>query len=106
MVYIHGGSYETGSPFIHPSDILALQGVVVVVIQYRPDPFGFLTIGDSVSSGYYGSGNTKVQRVKSNMKHFGGNPSKVAFLTQAQADLVWVFICYLLCQRTFSIKPL
>ena len=79
MVYIHGGSYETGSPFIHPSDILALQGVVVVVIQYRPDPFGFLTIGDSVSSGYYGSGNTKVQRVKSNMKHFGGNPSKVAF---------------------------
>ena len=52
------------------------------------------------------SGNTKVQRVKSNMKHFGGNPSKVAFLTQAQADLVWFFICYLLCQRTFSIKPL
>ena len=54
MVYIHGGSYETGSPFIHPSDILALQGVVVVVIQYRPGPFGFLTIGDSVSSGNYG----------------------------------------------------
>ena len=32
MVYIHGGSYETGSPFVHPSDILTLQGVVVVVI--------------------------------------------------------------------------
>ena len=31
-----------------------------------------------------------MQRVKSNMKHFGGNPSRVAFLTQAQADLVWV----------------
>ena len=50
LVYIHGGSYELGNSIMWPGDILALQGVVVVVIQYRLGPFGFLTTGDSASS--------------------------------------------------------
>ena len=42
MVYIHGGGYVLGTAITSPSDILALQGVVVVIIQYRLGPFGFL----------------------------------------------------------------
>ena len=41
LVYIHGGSNLYGTAISFPSDILALQGVVVVVIQYRLGPFGF-----------------------------------------------------------------
>ena len=44
-VYIHAGDYEVGTAITYPSDILALHGVVVVVIQYRLGPFGFLTTG-------------------------------------------------------------
>ena len=46
LVYIHGGSYKYGSAITFPSDILALHGVVIVVIQYRLGPFGFLTTGE------------------------------------------------------------
>ena len=54
MVYIHGGAYEFGSAVTSPSDILALQGLVVVIIQYRLGPFGFLTTGDSAAPGNFG----------------------------------------------------
>ena len=37
-----------------PSDILALHGVVVVVIQYRLGPFGFFTTEDSSAPGNLG----------------------------------------------------
>ena len=79
MVYIHGGGYEAGTAITYPSDILALQGVVVVVIQYRLGPFGFLTTGDSISPGNFGMLDQveALKWVKDNIKNFGGNPSKV-----------------------------
>ena len=35
IIYIHSGAYTGGHSVAFPSDILALHGVVVVVIQYR-----------------------------------------------------------------------
>ena len=79
MVYIHGGGYQIGTAVLCPSDILALHGVVVVVIQYRLGPFGFLTTGDSASPGNFGMLDQveALEWVKENIKNFGGNPSKV-----------------------------
>ena len=79
MVYIHGGSYELGTAVLFPSDILALQGVVIVVIQYRLGPFGFLTTGDSAAPGNFGMLDQveALKWVKENIGHFGGDPSKV-----------------------------
>ena len=79
MVYIHGGAYEIGTAITYPSDILALQGVVVVVIQYRLGPFGFLTTGDSAAPGNFGMLDQveALKWVKDNIANFGGNPSKV-----------------------------
>ena len=79
MVYIHGGGYQIGTTVIHPSDILALQGVVVVLIQYRLGPFGFLTTGDSAAPGNFGMLDQveALKWVKENIANFGGNPSKV-----------------------------
>ena len=79
MVYIHGGAYEYGTAITSPSDFLALHGVVVVVIQYRLGPFGFLTTGDSAAPGNFGMLDQvqALKWVKENIEHFGGDPSKV-----------------------------
>ena len=79
MVYIHGGSYELGTAVLFPSDILALHGVVIVVIQYRLGPFGFLTTGDSAAPGNFGMLDQveALKWVKKNIEHFGGDPNEV-----------------------------
>ena len=51
MVYIHGGAYLFGASVYRPGDVLALQGVVVVTIQYRLGALGFLSTGDSAALG-------------------------------------------------------
>ena len=85
MVYIHGGGYEGGTAIFYPSDNLALHGVVVVVIQYRLGPFGFLTTGDSAAPGNFGMLDQvlALKWVKENIEHFGGDPSKVTIFGQS-----------------------
>lgn len=85
MVYIHGGGYQTGSAITFNSDILALQGVVVVVIQYRLGPFGFLTTGDSASPGNFGMLDQveALRWVKDNIEHFGGNSNQVTIFGES-----------------------
>jgi len=79
LVYIHGGGYEMGTASTYHSDLLALQGVVVVVIQYRLGPFGFLTTGDSAAPGNFGMLDQveALNWVRDNIENFGGNPNKV-----------------------------
>ena len=79
MVYIPGGGYEVGTAIYYPGDILALHGVVIVVIQYRLGPFGFLTTGDSAAPGNFGMLDhvEALKWVRDNIENFGGNPNKV-----------------------------
>ena len=79
LFYIHGGGFEFGTALTYPSDLLALHGVVVVVIQYRLGPFGFLSTGDSAAHGNFGMLDQveAFKWVKANIEHFGGDPSKV-----------------------------
>ena len=79
LFYIHGGGYEYGTALTYPSDLLALHGLVVVVIQYRLGPFGFLTTGDSAAPGNFGMLDQveALKWVKENIEHFGGDPNKV-----------------------------
>ena len=85
MVYIHVGGYELGSALPWPGDILALLGLVVVVIQYRLGPFGFLTTGDSASPGNFGMLDQveALKWVKENIENFGGNPNKVTIFGES-----------------------
>ena len=85
MVYIHGGGYGAGAAIGYPSEVLALQGVVVVVIQYRLGPFGFLTIGDSAAPGNFGMLDQveALKWVKDNIEYFGGDSSKVTIFGES-----------------------
>lgn len=79
MAYIHGGNYRSGTAITSQSDILALQGVVVVIIQYRLGAFGFLTTGDSAAPGNFGMLDQveALKWIQGNIVNFGGNPGKV-----------------------------
>ena len=85
LFYIHGGAYTSGAAVLYPSDILALHGVVVVVIQYRLGPFGFLTTGDSAAPGNFGMLDQveALKWVQENIDHFGGDPSNVTIFGES-----------------------
>ena len=85
MVYIHGGGYEVGTPVISPGDVIPLWGVVLVTIQYRLGPFGFVTTGDPVAPGNYGMLDQveALKWVQENIKDFGGNPSSVTIFGES-----------------------
>lgn len=79
MVYIHDGSFNSGTSILFPGYQLALQGVVFVTIQYRLGPLGFLSNGDQLMPGNYGLLD-QVQALKwiqENIEHFNGNPLEV-----------------------------
>ena len=87
MVWIHGGSFESGSGSmgIYDGTNLATHGVVVVTINYRLGPFGFLAHPAlSAESAQKVSGNyglldqvAALKWVKDNIAGFGGDPQKV-----------------------------
>jgi len=89
LFYIHGGGFQADTAIRYPSDILALQGVVVVVIQYRLGAFGFLTTGDSASPGNFGMLDQvqALKWVKENIESFGGNPNKVTIFGESAGGI-------------------
>ncbi|MCP4630055.1 MAG: carboxylesterase family protein, partial [bacterium] len=85
-VYIHGGSNNFGRAEHYDGSILALKGdLVVVVIQYRLGPLGWLTHpalrhGDPKDdSGNFGTLDTiqALEWITKNIKAFGGDPKTV-----------------------------
>ncbi|CAL4206516.1 unnamed protein product, partial [Meganyctiphanes norvegica] len=86
MVYIHGGYYSNG--FIGSDgygDLLVAKDVIVVMLQYRLGLLGFLSTGDKKIPGNFGlrDQNLALQWVKSNIEHFGGDPSKITLFGQS-----------------------
>lgn len=84
IMFIHGGSYVFGTTARHttPGEILPQWGVVLVTIQYRLGPFGFITTGDAAAPGNWGMLD-QVQALKwiqENIQAFGGDPNKVTVL--------------------------
>jgi len=93
MVWIHGGAFMTGSGSvpIYSGDNLARKGVVVVTINYRLGPFGFLVHPDlsrEASDGTAGNYGLKDQIealkwVKRNIASFGGDPDRVTIFGES-----------------------
>ncbi len=87
MVWIHGGSFVTGSGSmaVYSGANLASKGVVLVTINYRLGPFGFLAHpaltaeSPQRTSGNYGLLDqvAALQWVKRNIAAFGGDPERV-----------------------------
>lgn len=95
MVWIHGGAFVAGSggPEYDPSRLVA-QGVVVVTINYRLGPLGFLAHRDLTDEQDGGSGNyglmdqqLALRWVQDNISTFGGDPNNVTIFGESAGGL-------------------
>ncbi|XP_038056683.1 acetylcholinesterase-like isoform X2 [Patiria miniata] len=86
MVWIHGGSFETGQGSGYDASALAVRGrVVVVTINYRLNVFGFLSTNDENAPGNFGllDQQLALKWVHENIAGFGGDPSRVTLFGQS-----------------------
>jgi para-nitrobenzyl esterase len=95
MVFIHGGAFIVGSPTseIYSGANLAAKDVVVVSMQYRLGPFGFLELGD-LDPAYKGSSNNglrdqiaALEWVKRNAQAFGGDPDNITIFGESAGSI-------------------
>jgi para-nitrobenzyl esterase len=87
MVWIHGGAYVFGSgavPWYNGTRFAQHGDVVVVTVNYRLGPFGFLHLADQFGAELAGSGNAGIldqiaalEWVRDCIGAFGGNPNDV-----------------------------
>jgi len=93
MVWIHGGGHTTGSGSLsyYDGESLARQGVVVVTINYRLGPLGYLAhpllskeSGRGVSGNYGMLDQIAALRwVQRNIAAFGGDPGRVTIFGES-----------------------
>ncbi|KAJ6631273.1 Venom carboxylesterase-6, partial [Pseudolycoriella hygida] len=79
MVYFHGGGFTIGTGNILQPQYFMDEDIVLVVVNYRLGPFGFLSLQDEHIPGNNGLKDQSValKWVQQNIVNFGGNPKKV-----------------------------
>ncbi|WP_161880820.1 carboxylesterase/lipase family protein [Deinococcus alpinitundrae] len=93
MVWVHGGSFDTGTGNIYDGSKLARDfGVVVVTLNYRLGPLGFLA---TPALGPQGSGNyglmdvqAALRWVRANAAAFGGDPGNVTAFGESAGGMI------------------
>ncbi|MGK2958217.1 MAG: carboxylesterase/lipase family protein [Acidimicrobiales bacterium] len=99
MVWIHGGSFLSGSgraPWYDGMAFATLGDVIIVTINYRLGPLGFLyladldNVGEKFDGELASSGNVglldqvaALQWVQDNIANFGGNPDNVTIFGES-----------------------
>ena len=97
MVWIHGGGFTigAGSQEIYNGSVLARRGnVVIVTINYRLGPLGFLRLNDVTHGRIPSSGNeglldqiAALQWVHDNIAEFGGDPDNVTIFGESAGGM-------------------
>ena len=92
MIWIHGGAYITGSSnsSLYQLATLPLYDVVLVTINYRLGPFGFLKLDDVTGGKISSTGNEglmdqkiAIEWVKNNIQDFGGDPDNISIFGES-----------------------
>ena len=92
MIWIHGGALVTGgsSSIMYDLRHLARRGVVVVSINYRLGPLGFLKLDEATDGKINSTGNeglidqrNAIKWVKDNISSFGGDPKNITIFGES-----------------------
>lgn len=97
IVYIHGGSFTSGSGSIdiYNGESMAKKGAVFVTMNYRVGIFGFMSHPDlTKESDYNASGNygildqiAALKWVKRNIEAFGGDPNNITVAGESAGSM-------------------
>ena len=77
MVWIQGGMFELSSTAAYDGSRFARDGVVCVVINWRPGAEGFLYLGDGIANLGLLDQVAALEWVRENIAAFGGDPGNV-----------------------------
>ncbi|XP_071576041.1 venom carboxylesterase-6-like isoform X2 [Temnothorax nylanderi] len=82
IFWIHGGAFQCGSGILYGPKYLMDHDVILVTINYRLGPMGFLSTEDEVVPGNMGlkDQNMALRWVSQNIEWFGGDPKKVTLV--------------------------
>ncbi|XP_077162002.1 bile salt-activated lipase [Paroedura picta] len=94
MIWIYGGAYIWGggqgpnflNNYLYDGEEIATRGkVIVVTLNYRLGPLGFLSTGDDSLPGNYGlkDQHMAIAWVKRNIKAFGGDPENITIFGES-----------------------
>jgi para-nitrobenzyl esterase len=97
MVWIHGGAFSigSGSQPIYDGSVLARRGdTVVVTVNYRLGPLGFMRLADLTNGKIPATGNeglldqvAALAWVRDNIAEFGGDPSNVTIFGESAGGM-------------------
>ncbi|KAK3294211.1 Alpha/Beta hydrolase protein [Chaetomium fimeti] len=92
MVYIYGGSFNSGSSknmYKDGTNLAARGDVVVIAFNYRLGSIGFLNLNDGVHNGNYGVSDqvTALEWISKYIKYFGGDPDQVTVFGESAGAL-------------------
>ncbi|XP_013196080.2 esterase FE4 [Amyelois transitella] len=84
LVYIHGGDFSQGYAGEYGVKNLVRHGIIVVTINYRLGPYGFMCLDVPTVSGNQGLKDQQLalQWIRTNINAFGGNPYNVTLAGQ------------------------
>uniref|UniRef100_A0A0X3PZ08 Carboxylesterase type B domain-containing protein n=1 Tax=Schistocephalus solidus TaxID=70667 RepID=A0A0X3PZ08_SCHSO len=92
MVWIFGGSFSTGSSVLNVYDgrfLSTRQNVIVVTLNYRLGPFGFLYLNYSGAPGNMGLWDQRlaIKWVKDHIEHFNGDPDRITLFGESAGSV-------------------
>ncbi|XP_014663035.1 PREDICTED: LOW QUALITY PROTEIN: acetylcholinesterase-like [Priapulus caudatus] len=92
MVWIHGGAFMLGgiaSIMYNPRNLVLYTNVIVVSIQYRLGPLGFLYLGSDDAPGSMGMLDQvlALEWVKQNIALFGGDPDSITLIGESSGSM-------------------
>merc|ERR1719309_1904150 len=85
MVYIHGGSFMLGGYIGAGPGKLLERDMVIVAMQYRVGPLGFMCLPDEEIAGNMGllDQNLALKWVSEHITYFGGDPNRVTIMGES-----------------------
>nr|AHJ81340.1 carboxylesterase [Locusta migratoria] len=85
MFWIHGGGWIDGGSNSYEPDFLLNHDIVLVTINYRLGPLGFLSTEDAAAPGNFGlkDQTAALRWVRENIAAFGGDPASVTIFGES-----------------------
>lgn len=79
IFWIHGGGFQYGTSSTYGAKFLIDRDLILVTINYRVGPFGFLSTGDDIVPGNMGlkDQTLALRWVSENIRYFGGDPDRI-----------------------------